>query len=237
MPRYNSNGQVYSGDTTPQVRILIYSGAGFRHWNAETESWSPPPDDRWIDMCLSDGEWVYNWGHEAVGSNYKIICQVDGDALISDTCYNYTPVAALEAPEMLAAQIAQYLDAQGVGEFDADGITGNIFVETLPDTPDKCIAIYSTGGSAGNGKHPYDNLTVQIIVRGTQDPRTAQSVAQNIYDTLHTFRDAAFVTDGIWVVGCHGIQSGPTHIGQDENRRHEYSLNFKLRTLNDNRRT
>lgn len=235
VPRYWNNGQVYSGTATPQVNIQWYTGAGIPDWDPVQERWTA--DQIWIDMSQHGDEWYYDWDHAEPGYTYMITCRVPDEPLVANTCYNYTEPAPYEPPEMLAAQLAQYLDDEGVGVFDETGATGNIFIETLPDSPDEAIGIYSTGGPTPEGRHPYDNQTLQIIVRGTQDPRTAQATAQQIYDLLHTFRDAAFVDGGVWVVGCHAMQSGPAHIGQDESRRHEYSLNIRLRTLNENRRT
>lgn len=137
---------------------------------------------------------------------------------------------------MIAAEIAEYLTASGVGVFDASGVSGDIFLYTLPDTPDECVMIRTTGGSAADGKIATDYPSVQVIVRGTQDPRGAEARAQGIYNLLHGFHAAAFNAGGSYIVNCTGAQSGPAHIGQDSNRRHEFSLNFRLAVKNTNRR-
>jgi hypothetical protein len=140
---------------------------------------------------------------------------------------------------MIAIEIASYLAAEGLGTVNLTGAANaqaTIFVGTLPAMPDECIALFPTGGQYSPSGESIDEPTVQIIVRGTQNPQPAAELAQQIYDTLHGFRSGTFVTGGTYVVSCYGMQSGPTWIGRDENKRHEYSLNFQLRIQNKNRR-
>jgi hypothetical protein len=138
---------------------------------------------------------------------------------------------------VLAAEIARYLSDQGIGTFNEAGPGGDIFVPLLPDTPEQAVAVRPTGGYQADGKDPYDKPTVQVYVRGTTDARTGASKAQAIYDLLHGFHAMHFVSNGIFIVNCVGIQSGPAHVGRDENGRHEFSMNFELYILNESRRT
>lgn len=133
---------------------------------------------------------------------------------------------------MILDEIAQYLHYQGIVTFDPDGVTGDCFISTLPSSPDECVAVYPSGGSQADGKLGYDTPSVQLIVRGTMDPRPALNRAQQIYDTLHGFSHGTFLQNGIWVLNCVGTQSGPAHIGRDQNGRNEYSLNFDLEIRN-----
>lgn len=129
---------------------------------------------------------------------------------------------------MLVVEMAKYLAAQALGIFDETGVTGDIFIATLPPSPDSCIALYPTGGYQSDSKLGYSDPTIQVLVRGDKDPRTAFNKAKSIYDTLHGFRNGVFFNGGLWVVSCLGMQSTPIHLGTDSNGRHEYSLNFKL---------
>ncbi len=133
---------------------------------------------------------------------------------------------------MLSTEIAQYLAAQGEGTFDETGVTGDIFICTLPSTPDQCIAIYPQGGPPADGKLGYDSPGCQIVVRSTTDPRPGLERAMRIYNLLHGFHHGRFIAGGTWVVSCLGVQSGPVPIGQDGNNRHEFSLNFNLEVEN-----
>ena len=128
---------------------------------------------------------------------------------------------------MLAAAIARYLAAQGLVTFDESGLSGDTFIAVMPSAPDSCVAIFPTGGFGADGKLGYDSPTIQIRVRGTQDPRPAYQRAEAIYGALHGLHDVT-LPGGPYVVGCWGIQSGPVHMGRDQNGRHEYSLNFRL---------
>lgn len=135
---------------------------------------------------------------------------------------------------MLAIEIAQYLAAQGLGTFSLNDNTGNIFIENLPPSPDSCIMIRSTGGYGTEGKDKYDSPTIQIIKRDSS-LQTAYDASKSIYNKLHGFHHKTFVVNGIWVLNCLGIQSEPAYLGQDENSRHEYSINFELSIKNDGR--
>jgi hypothetical protein len=133
---------------------------------------------------------------------------------------------------VLLSEIGLYLHGLGIVTFDPNGVSGDFFISVLPSSPDSCVAVYPTGGYKPDGKLAYDFPTVQLIVRGNQDPRTAYSKAMGIYGALNGFNNGSFVPNGFWVVSCQGIQSAPTHLGQDKNFRHEYSLNFELEIRN-----
>jgi hypothetical protein len=136
---------------------------------------------------------------------------------------------------MLEAEIAKYLEAQKIGNYDETGVSSDpwsIFIASLPSSPDECIAIYPTGGDDADTKLGYDNPRVQFIVRGTLDPRPALQKARDIYNTLQGFHMKSFISGGVFVLHCQGVQSGPVHIGRDENNRHELSLNFDLEIRN-----
>lgn len=133
---------------------------------------------------------------------------------------------------MLLSEIAQFLHNQGIVTYDPEGVEGDFFISALPSSPDECVTIYPSGGSQADGKLGYDMPSVQLIVRGTMDPRPALNRAKRIYDALHGYSHAPFVSDGIWVLNCVGTQSGPVHIGRDQNGRNEYSLNFDLEIRN-----
>lgn len=127
----------------------------------------------------------------------------------------------------MLVEVAEYISDNGIGIFDKTGLGGNIFINMLPSSPDICISIYDSGGRQADSKLGYSLLSFQVIVRGDLNPFSSRSKAQLIYDLLHGFT-GLFVDNGHWIVSCLGIQSGPTHIGTDDNGRHEYSLNFRL---------
>ncbi|MCK9570376.1 minor capsid protein [Candidatus Pacearchaeota archaeon] len=136
---------------------------------------------------------------------------------------------------MLIAEVAQYLADNNLGSFQENGVSGSIFLECIPETPDEVIGIYSRPGIRGDLSTTQDVRGFQLIVRGTQNPKSALELAQSLNDLLHGFKNGRFREGGFWIVACLANQSGPAHIGRDQNGRHEYSLNFTVHLMNDNR--
>jgi hypothetical protein len=128
---------------------------------------------------------------------------------------------------MFLEELAQYLETEGTGNYDPDGITGDIFVAVMPPKPDAAIAIFPTGGSRADGRHAYDYPTVQVRVRGTLDPRPAYTRLQGIYNLLHGL-DNIVLSGGTHIFNCNGLQSAPQYIGADSNQRHEFVINFEF---------
>lgn len=138
---------------------------------------------------------------------------------------------------MLIAEVGQFLADEGLETYDPTGVTGTVYLECLPPVPDGCIMIRSTGGMESDPGPGYDNLGIQIIKRGPETALEATQVgAQAIYDALHGFANDRFIGGGLWIIGCLGTGGGPAYIGQDDNKRHEYSINFMLMVQNENRR-
>ena len=137
---------------------------------------------------------------------------------------------------MLEIQLAYYLDDQDVLTFDESGTSGDTFINILPQSPDDAIGIFSQGGPDPSPKFIEDQRDIQFLVRGTQDPRPAFNTADEIYDTLQG-KTKFTTSDSTEIIMRDSIQSGPVHIGRDDNGRHKYSLNFRIEYENstDNR--
>jgi len=137
---------------------------------------------------------------------------------------------------MLEIQLAYYLDDQSVLTFDESGTSGDTFINILPQSPDDAIGIFSQGGPDPSPKFIEDQRDIQFLVRGTQDPRPAFNTADEIYDTLQG-KTKFTTSDSTEIIMIDSIQSGPVHIGRDDNGRHKYSLNFRIEYENstDNR--
>ena len=131
----------------------------------------------------------------------------------------------------LTSEMAQYLDNQGLGTFDEFSSSGDIYIMTMPSTPDDILCLYQRGGLTADGKLGYDNPNIQIMVRGV-NVLTTQQRAQNVYNALQGFHARSFVANGIHIVNCIASQSAPNFLGKDENRRFEFSLNFILEIKN-----
>lgn len=136
---------------------------------------------------------------------------------------------------MLTDEVAQYLSDQGIVTL-AMGIAGNCFLESLPETSELAVAIYTTGGPESPAHQPYDSCTFQVRVRAEQqNPTAAKTVAWSIYNALHGLRNRILTTGGLWIVQMKGMQAGPNNIGPDEKGRREFTLNFEAYVLNEER--
>lgn len=131
----------------------------------------------------------------------------------------------------LIQEMAQYLDNQGIGTFDEATTNGDIYIMTIPSSPDDCICLYARGGGIADGKLGYDLPSIQILVRGVNVIDTQQK-AQDIYNKLQGFHAKPFINNGIHIINCIALQSAPNFIGTDGNRRFEFSLNYNLEIKN-----
>ena len=131
---------------------------------------------------------------------------------------------------MIITEIAQYLHDNGLGIYSPNGVDGNIFLEFMPDEPDEAICLHSTGGMAADVATPITRPTVQVIVRGNTDSLAVAAIAESIHDALNNLHSMRFTMDGEYILLCQCRQSEPTHVGVDENGRHEYSINLALIT-------
>ena len=116
-------------------------------------------------------------------------------------------------------------------DYEEDGTGGNIFQNILPTEPDECVMVRNTGGFPKDMRHAeYFEPSIQIYVRGTQDPRVGKELAQEIINIMGTLASMKFVEEGAeWrVIKSQAMQAMPIHNGRDDNNRHEFSTNFEL---------
>lgn len=134
----------------------------------------------------------------------------------------------------MLAEIMERL-SNNISEINFGGENNNIFQDTLPANPDIAIKIEATGGFPKNmWLTDYYEPTIQIIVRGTRDPRVARSIIQKIVDEIGTIGEEKFIATGEWyVIKCQAIQPFGINIGQDDNNRHRFSINFELEIIKE----
>jgi hypothetical protein len=135
---------------------------------------------------------------------------------------------------MLADEMAGHLNAYGIGVYDADSaITTTvddfaIYVDFMPDNPDRAICIRQTGGGKRDMRLVgYDYPTAEVLVRGDGDPRTAEAAAIAVYDSLHGITAATFNGGTTYIHKCQAT-NGPNSLGPDKNGRAHFSINFEL---------
>lgn len=104
-------------------------------------------------------------------------------------------------------------------------------IEQLPSSPSKVVGLFRYPGIESDSKLPYDEPSVQVRVRGTEDVRMSSDLAQDIYDYWHG-RGPVTLSNEIYVVSIIGRQGSPISIGRDEQGRHEHTVNFAVHYLN-----
>lgn len=128
---------------------------------------------------------------------------------------------------MIATGIAQYLHNRGVVTFDETGMSGNTFIAVMPSQPDVAVVLTRYAGEAGEVKYGYDSPGLQVRVRSIPyDPRPGEALAQQIYDELQDLHGVT-LPNGIRLLRCSCLGSGPHPMGADSNGRMEYVLNFR----------
>jgi len=123
---------------------------------------------------------------------------------------------------------------ESVGDYlvtNSHGTLGtNIFLGTLPDSPDSCIAVYENAGSSptftmGSGGIRIDYPMLQIICRaGREDYPTARDKAENIRVLLASVLEQS-------ISGVHIMRIEPMGsvnlLGVDPKYRPLISVNFR----------
>jgi hypothetical protein len=102
----------------------------------------------------------------------------------------------------------------------------DLFVSTMPESPDQCVAIYDSPGFPPEPNYEYYYPGVQIRVRGDQGGyRAAWTLAESIRDVLKAVHDETWNSTKYVQIWCSGeIYS----LGQDENNRPLFSMNFSI---------
>jgi hypothetical protein len=133
---------------------------------------------------------------------------------------------------VIAIAVARYLMSLNLVTYDETVAAAcDCFIDDMPPEPDEAVMLKVTGGD-NEFKHARDIPRLQVLVRGTKDPRVAEARATDIYSALHALRHVTLDPDdtATHLIGCKAL-APPASIGTDGNGRHEYSVNFDLRVL------
>lgn len=125
--------------------------------------------------------------------------------------------------------VARHLDSLGLVTYDGPG--WDVAIDTMPDSPSQVVAITGYGGPQTHAGRGWDRPSIQIRVRGTQDPRVSRGRCQAIYDALHGLSNVE-LPGPLWVTNCVAITSSPQAMGMDANNRHEHVVSFELEVRN-----
>lgn len=130
---------------------------------------------------------------------------------------------------LLTRQVAVYLSNHGVGRFSEGGSDGNVFINSMPSSPNEAIAVYATGGPPVDPRNEYVNRAIQVLIRTVpNDPRKGEATAQAVIDLLKGFNGGYLAAGGNYIIDIAAQQDGPNNIGQDDNGRYEFSQNFLI---------
>lgn len=126
--------------------------------------------------------------------------------------------------DSIAVQIATYLSYKGLCNFTPEDVTGNTYIDQLPEG-NNLVSIFNTKGVKSDIKD-YRSLGIQIIYRGDSNPIESYNIADGIFLALQRFT-GYFTTTGNKIVDCYSLSGGGAElIGQDNNGSYEYSMNF-----------
>lgn len=95
----------------------------------------------------------------------------------------------------------------------------NVYIGSMPTTPDQCICLYNTGGYARDLSGTFvEEPTFQIKVRAATYS-AGETLCNTVIDLLH-----GKTTTKIMMIQS---QSAIIDIGRDENNRQEWTINFR----------
>jgi hypothetical protein len=101
------------------------------------------------------------------------------------------------------------------------------------EAPDRCVVIQETAGGDSNYYQPdIEWLQIQVVARG-KTYFNARDDARTIHDLLN---GAAGIEIGasptFYIMGAITAVNPPQYIGQDEERRYEFSTNYRVAYYN-----
>ncbi len=133
-------------------------------------------------------------------------------------------------------QLATYLQAQSIGTAGT-----NIFVNKLPDTTDNCVALIGQPGPSIGPQRDVARLQFprfQAIIRNV-DYNDGSDKFQAVRTALHGKVGLVLPTsanpasdENIRILRCHAESEGGP-IGEDEQGRVEFSINFQAEYIYD----
>lgn len=122
---------------------------------------------------------------------------------------------------LLIKEIAEHLEFLGFGTLPTDAASGSIFWGTMPDSPDDCIAVYSSDSAYAGAEN---GARVQIMTRG-RTVSSAYAFSQAIVEALVDF-DGFLGGDGAHV--RIDVENASAGLGTDSKKRELFSSNFRV---------
>jgi hypothetical protein len=134
---------------------------------------------------------------------------------------------------MLIKDIAKYIDGLGYGNYYEAGYdaSNNIFLNTVPQTPNDVIVIRDYGGTGSSPGISEILRSVQIYVRN-ESMEQANYTIWAIYNAMIRYEDNGYLFINGRKMLVKAINP-PVSIGKDANGLSEYTSNFSIWTQSD----
>ena len=134
---------------------------------------------------------------------------------------------------LLLDSVAEYLGSAVDGlAYSDETDEGNVFVDRIASSPDRAVALYSMPSQESDSKLPYDYVDFQVLARGRADRDVwAREMLMKVYSVLHGLRNVQ-LSGGAQVIYILAMQSSPAPMGDDENGRPEFALDFRAEVYN-----
>lgn len=129
---------------------------------------------------------------------------------------------------LLIEEVAMHINTAGIGVYDPNGDTGDVYLGILPDTPAEIVSIFPRGGGQASPPVPYSetNASVQVIVRSIR--RLDGFIkGQAIIDSMNGIDDT-LVTGGMHIIDISTMQGEPADLGMNQAGQYEWSINFSI---------
>lgn len=117
--------------------------------------------------------------------------------------------------------LAAHLAAEGLGT-----VGESIFLWFAPATPGVSITLSPSPGGQPDAKFAYDEVRLQVRVRGTDSGEVAAKL-EAVYEALQSLSGVS--VGDYYLVDCQALQSTPAYLGRDASGRDDFTQNFTAR--------
>lgn len=123
------------------------------------------------------------------------------------------------------SDITDYIEAAGLGTAGTD-----LFESRMPVSPNNTMAVINTGGEQPSQYIETQNNTIQVLIRN-QDYNSGEIKMNQIIDLLHQLYNTQLTN--YYLYYCL-LSSEGGHLGQDEEGREMFSVNFRTMSRRSN---
>lgn len=125
-------------------------------------------------------------------------------------------------------QICDWLDAQSTFTCGTTLQVGH----REQNAPDRCVTVQETGGGDTNfDLHDMEWIMIQVVARG-ETYFNARDDARTIHELLHGAAGVDIGSSPLFYRVTITAVNPPQYIGQDDERRYEFSTNYRVALYN-----